>query len=1027
MSKAISTILTVVSIAALAVVTAGVGLGVAAGLSVGASISGVAAYIGISSSLLIGAALGGLSFLIGGPSAPKPEQTETAIKSPTPTRISGYGRQRLYIAYALYTTARDGTAFDVGAFHDGQIDAIETYYLGDKKVAPNGAGWVPKGSAGEWGSNLVRIGTTLGAATNTAFSYVASALPDQWTTDHRGDGVVTGYVRWGTTKAKDFQEVYPNGGPNASPLSLAMRLQLVFDWRDATQNINNPLTWKWSENACLHLAHYLLIRDSKDWATHFVPTLSYWTAAANDCDSAVPLRGVHAVLLADAKHGVVLISVSTTNGLTIGGQITVSATGNTSLAETRTVTGIAGSTVMLSSTLSNDHPSGSQVSWLGNGASEPRYRSCVVHKHTDAHKDVISNLLGCFDGWLAPRADGALVVYSGRYIAPTVEIGPDEIVSYSLQDGVDEESSVNQITITYISANHDFSAVDTDAWEDTDDIAVRGKVLADTLEVQTPSFSQNRRLAKRKMARVMAPKRGQITTNFLGRKVRGQRFIRVNLTDAGTTFYAGPAEITKLVRNISTGGVTLEWVAADPNVDAWNPATEEGSPAPVGNRVATEPLVAPTIISATADFAAVSDDGTGVRITIVASGLNRADVVWSARWRTVGSASWNEAPYPDLDPGASVTIETGFVPTSATVEVAVAYSTGDGRVSPWSASSSVVTKTDATPPDDATTISVVSWSDTLTLATDRIARASSYRWRIYADNGTSLIRTVVTTTPQVGYTSGQAATDGARRSYIIRVAGVNAAGAGVEASTGTITLAAPAAVTGVSATGGANEGQVSFTLLSASNIAGYLIPVANVASFDPMTQGQIFRNLGASPAYIQGLAAGTFYTKVAAYDAWSDLPALLNFSAEASFAITAGGGGTGGGGGGGGGGYCPEVDTLILLANDAANGPGAQKRAGDLTVGDLVWTQHEETMAWDAYSVEAIEIVSEPVFAADIGIARMRATPGHRVWRGGGWVRFDAIGAPDGEARVARITVTEAHTYVSNGVLSHNIKSGDIP
>jgi hypothetical protein len=32
------------------------------------------------------------------------------------------------------------------------------------------------------------------------------------------------------------------------------------------------------------------------------------------------------------------------------------------------------------------------------------------------------------------------------------------------------------------------------------------------------------------------------------------------------------------------------------------------------------------------------------------------------------------------------------------------------------------------------------------------------------------------------------------------------------------------------------------------------------------------------------------------------------------------------------------------------------------------------------------------------------------------------LGVPDGNAWVARITVAGAHTYVSGGVLSHNIK-----
>ncbi|MCZ3162889.1 hypothetical protein NYZ19_18700, partial [Acinetobacter baumannii] len=85
-----------------------------------------------------------------------------------------------------------------------------------------------------------------------------------------------------------------------------------------------------------------------------------------------------------------------------------------------------------------------------------------------------------------------------------------------------------------------------------------------------------------------------------------------------------------------------------------------------------------------------------------------------------------------------------------------------------------------------------------------------------------------------------------------------------------------------------------------------------------------------------------------AFDTWTDNPRLLNFSNEDSFVITAGGGSSGGGTGtgGSGGGYCPTTDTLILLANTDGTGPGTQKMAGDLNVGDRVWTQHEVTMEW---------------------------------------------------------------------------------
>lgn len=557
------------------------------------------------------------------PKGPKPEQQERAIKTPLPPRVSAYGTVRLYGAYILYETNEDGYAVDVWAYHEGQINSIVKYYLGDKAVTLSGDFVVP--IDGEFGdADTVQIGTRLGLAAETAFGPVISRLPDIWTTDHRGDGVVTGFMISKPVKQKNYNDVYPMGGPDAYPLSLVVEAQRVYDWRDPAQSPYDPSTWVFSDNAALCTAHYYLTRAYKDWDTHFAPSLASWTAAANDCDVLMPLKA---------------------------------------------------------------------------GGSEKRYRVALAHKHTDAHKVTIGNLLAAWDGFVAARPDGALVAWSGRYVAPGDDdlIGPDEIVSYSWDYGVADEDQFNEIAVSYLSADHDYTTVDATAWRDDDEISASGEVKTTTLENAVPSHAQARRLAKRLITKTMAQYRGTITTNAKGRKIRGKRFISLSIVEAGATFYSGPAEIVRLRRNLSTGGVTFDWISADPNIDAWNPATEEGEPAPVGNRVALQPLTQPTIVSATANFSDIGESGgefggsvSGVRINITANGPVRDDLTWYTRWR-VGSGAWSERDSADADPGPGVSLITEYVPYGTTVTVQVAYSQGDGRTSPWSASANVST------------------------------------------------------------------------------------------------------------------------------------------------------------------------------------------------------------------------------------------------------------------------------------------------------------------------------------------------
>ena len=129
--------------------------------------------------------------------------------------------------------------------------------------------------------------------------------------------------------------------------------------------------------------------------------------------------------------------------------------------------------------------------------------------------------------------------------------------------------------------------------------------------------------------------------------------------------------------------------------------------------------------------------------------------------------------------------------------------------------------------------------------------------------------------------------------------------------------------------------------------------------------------------------------------------------------------------GGGGGNYCVAADsTMIRLANGARNGPGEERLARDVRVGDYVWTQHETTLAWDAYRVMATDLADDDVFVArDFPDATAR-----HLFHVDGWRMAEELGAPGGRATVWKASVQNARTYLSRRVtsdrwvLSHNLK-----
>jgi hypothetical protein len=616
MSKSVGAILATVGTVAL--VATGVGavaglalFGTTAGLSVGG--------IGLGTLLTASAALSaaGSFFSSLGQRAPRPDTTETSIKTPLPPRIDAFGQSRLYGASCLFETASDGTTVDVYAFCEGPADAITATYLNDDLVTVSG-NTVATGTDKRYQSGHVKVGWNLGAAVETAFAAVIAKLPGIWTSDHRGDGVVTGYLLKEPEKDKYFLETYPQG--DQVQLSLVGRWKKVYDPRDTSQNPYDPATWQWSDNAALGLIWYLMVRRSYDWTERFANTLPLTLAAINDCDLAMPLAA---------------------------------------------------------------------------GGSEKRYRTALSYRLTDQPSSIIASFLACFDGWFALNDAGEVLLYSGRYTPPTVRLGPDEIAAFSHASGTQVEDATNEITVQYVSDKHDWKMVDAQSWRDEDAIARSGKEpnTAD-LGAVVPSHTQGRRLAKRMMARANASDRMTITTTYSGAIVVGQRFVDVHLEEAGAVFYSGPVEvITPPERDMSTGGVTFQCVSVDPNIDAWNPATEDGEGAPVGNRVAPEPLETPSVVGVTVQYSDLSssDDpisgntsGTGARLLIEASGPNREDLTWYARYRIGSTGTWTEQSYADTDPGPAVRLLTGYVPLADNLQVAVAIGTGDGRLSDYS-------------------------------------------------------------------------------------------------------------------------------------------------------------------------------------------------------------------------------------------------------------------------------------------------------------------------------------------------------
>ena len=134
------------------------------------------------------------------------------------------------------------------------------------------------------------------------------------------------------------------------------------------------------------------------------------------------------------------------------------------------------------------------------------------------------------------------------------------------------------------------------------------------------------------------------------------------------------------------------------------------------------------------------------------------------------------------------------------------------------------------------------------------------------------------------------------------------------------------------------------------------------------------------------------------------------------------------------GGGCPAPWVEILLAD------GGIVQAGDIKVGMEVYTRHETTNEWGVYPVTAVEMGEDERWEVVLDDGRIFVgTFNHRVHTGNDWTEIrnlkagDKLVQTDGygivqyskqldRGAIVKITVDDAHTYISEGFLSHNVK-----
>lgn len=184
-------------------------------------------------------------------------------------RSKSYGLVRTGGPVAFWK-AKDGKRYVVVLLNTGRIDGIQEYHLDETVVTLNANGYVEQEQfdAGSFSPvPMVRIGSFLGAPGQAAHPYITGAF-SEWTANHKLQGIAGLVGVFQNPAPEQFQKVYPNG--REPTLNAVFRGTRVYDPRDPTQTLSNPATYKYSTNAALVIADWIVSPDGYgqqlDWA-----------------------------------------------------------------------------------------------------------------------------------------------------------------------------------------------------------------------------------------------------------------------------------------------------------------------------------------------------------------------------------------------------------------------------------------------------------------------------------------------------------------------------------------------------------------------------------------------------------------------------------------------------------------------------------------------------------------------------------------------------------------------------------------
>lgn len=234
--------------------------------------------------------------------------------------------------------------------------------------------------------------------------------------------------------------------------------------------------------------------------------------------------------------------------------------------------------------------------------SEPRYQLGGYNTTDSDGRTTEAAIRATMDAWTVDRGDGVIDIQVGKYLAPTVLLTDDDIRSVFFQRGVATKDKVNRATAKYTSPANGYVTVETDPLEDLEDQEKRfGAIRSSQMDVTwCQSTGQASRLLKREFIRQQSNLKGTLTLRLSGINACYARWVLIQ-SNSISRFANQVIEVRKPVIDVIKQTITIDFVGTGPEIDVYNPATDESEPPAATQRAASVGLPIPQNVSVVAE------------------------------------------------------------------------------------------------------------------------------------------------------------------------------------------------------------------------------------------------------------------------------------------------------------------------------------------------------------------------------------------------------------------------------------------